>query len=87
LGNAVTGIGNINVNWYFYTSGKVQNSILAAAKNVEASSFEYENARQDLIYKVITAYNNVQQAYGSVKINQASVKSAQSLSCPLGVSK
>jgi OMF family outer membrane factor len=79
LGNAVTGIGNVNVNWYFYTSGKVQNSILAAAKNVEASSFEYENARQDLIYKVITAYNNVQRAYGSVKINQASVKSAQSL--------
>ena len=79
LNNALTGVGNINFNWYFYTSGKVKNSILAASKNVEASSLKYESARQDLIYQVITAYNNVQRAYGSVQINQAVVKSAKQL--------
>ncbi len=79
LGTSVTGTGNINLNWYFFTSGRVQSNIRAASQNVEASKFGYEQTRQELIYQVITAYNNIQRAYGSVKISQAAVKSAESL--------
>lgn len=79
LGNSLTLTGNIQINWYIFTSGKVQNSILAAAKNTEASYYQYQNAKLQLIYQVITAYTNVQLAYGTMQIELAAVASAKQL--------
>jgi len=79
LGNDFTATGNLGINWFFYTSGRVENSILSASKNTEAAYFEYRNAKIQLIYQVIIAYTNVQLAYGTVQINQANVDTAKQL--------
>lgn len=71
--------GRFNFNYNVFSGGVNQARILSAGQQLEASRFDYERIRQDVINGVIIAYYDLQTANGNLDIGDSSLRSADAI--------